>query len=1060
MVKNEYTKGVKKSSKEAEDMYTVIYKRDDPLKIRIISVLIFLPFLFAFFTGFCSALPNGTETAITTRPTCAYLSAPAIYGDKIVWEDVRDSAINQIYLYDLGSGQEYPINSSSNFQYNPAIFGDIVVWAEPDPLGSDSKIVVYDTTSLIRKEYDGYYDSMNYEFNFPKISGDTIVWQDYNVTTSNWDISVVRNSGSLPELVIYGDGDQKHPEIYQNTIVYENWTGSAYNSASDIWLYNLSNNTAVPVSEGFYQETFPHISGEKIVWEATNLTGDGTHIYLFDRGAISRLNDFPFDQLHPAIFDNRVVVEDYRRSAIPDIYLYDLQTGTETWVAPNNLSGSQMNPDISGTRIVWADSRAGQSDQDIFLFTLGSPVVCPSASFSANPPSGSPGLLVTFTDTSQGSPILHRTWNFSDGSPVSLNPLVPVMHQFASAGIYPVKLTVGNTLCRNSTPDICRYKIYIDAPPEADFSAALVYGFTPLTVNFTDTSCGAPKSWAWDFGDGTTSTEQNPVHVYTRPGSSYSVSLTVNNTFGGGAPDTKTQTDYIRTLIGATGISLLPVNGITTDQRYHTSFLVYNGSLLNSYQADTGWSFLTSEPPEEYGWQNIFFVTSDATGFKELANRTIIGNFSTVYFQTRDLTATNTTHQIGVNYKFRSTNYPQQSTVASQIWEGGIPSDIALFEYFASLVPPTGYTTISAIPFTAHIAADPTFGQETATINMSISSSWYDSLQETPTTPVIIIGIGTDSAGNTVGIGLRPTRNRAGNMDYFTAEVPPYITKFGLAQTSGSGNIVQLITLTIAPHIGPGGGSGSDSGSDTGTGSGTVPAAIKDTRAPEIKPTLVPDTGKTAKLYSNTKGVITQATTLQSADGLAIVSVGQGIVATNSTGASLSSITIKSIPDESVPGIPDGSAFTYAGMAYDLQPDGSTFSPAVSLNFTIPQARWGHDFMVKTYDEMNSVWLDVPAGYNPDTGIVTAQLSHFCTVALFAEAVTQAPSPVRTTIPTPSSTISPPAPTAVSVFSGMLVWVSEIVMNNPLPFAGLVILVVAIFLYGRKRRRDRIMYLL
>ena len=82
-----------------------------------------------------------------------------------------------------------------------------------------------------------YYDSLNSEYNFPKISGNTIVWQDYNVTTSNWDISVVRNNGSVPELIVYGDGDQKHPEIYQNYIVYENWTGTAYNSPSDIWLY-------------------------------------------------------------------------------------------------------------------------------------------------------------------------------------------------------------------------------------------------------------------------------------------------------------------------------------------------------------------------------------------------------------------------------------------------------------------------------------------------------------------------------------------------------------------------------------------------------------------------------------------------------------------------------------------------------------------------------------------------------------------------------------------------------------------------------------------------------
>jgi len=288
-----------------------------------------------------------------------------------------------------------------------------------------------------------------------------------------------------------------------------------------------------------------------------------------------------------------------------------------------------------------------------------------------------------------------------------LTRVVPVTHQFVSAGIYMVKLTVGNTFCRNSTPDICRYKIYIDAPPEADFSATPVYGFAPLTVHFMDTSCGAPKIWLWDFGDGTTSTEQDPIHVYTKPGSSFSVSLTVNNTFGGGSTNTKTQTDYIRTLIGATEISITPVDGITTDQRYGKPFLIYNGSLLNSYTANTNWSLLTSMPPARYGWQNISFTSSDATGFRKLANQTIIGNFSKVYFITRDLTATNTTHHIGMNYRIMTANYPTQSAFMSEIWEGALPADAATFEYFASLIPPTGYTTISTIPFTTHITKDP-----------------------------------------------------------------------------------------------------------------------------------------------------------------------------------------------------------------------------------------------------------------------------------------------------------------------------------------------------------------
>jgi PKD repeat protein len=70
--------------------------------------------------------------------------------------------------------------------------------------------------------------------------------------------------------------------------------------------------------------------------------------------------------------------------------------------------------------------------------------------------------------------------------------------------------------------------------PEAEFTAEPTSGERPLSVVFTDTSSGDPESWAWDFGDGGTSTEQNPTHVYEEPGS-YRVILTATN--GEGSDD-------------------------------------------------------------------------------------------------------------------------------------------------------------------------------------------------------------------------------------------------------------------------------------------------------------------------------------------------------------------------------------------------------------------------------------------------------------------------------------------------------------------------------------------
>lgn len=69
-------------------------------------------------------------------------------------------------------------------------------------------------------------------------------------------------------------------------------------------------------------------------------------------------------------------------------------------------------------------------------------------------------------------------------------------------------------------------------PPNmlADFSADHTWGYFPTSVAFTDESSGFPTSWTWSFGDGQTSTQQNPSHIYTTQGI-YTVNLTISNAF-------------------------------------------------------------------------------------------------------------------------------------------------------------------------------------------------------------------------------------------------------------------------------------------------------------------------------------------------------------------------------------------------------------------------------------------------------------------------------------------------------------------------------------------------
>ena len=98
---------------------------------------------------------------------------------------------------------------------------------------------------------------------------------------------------------------------------------------------------------------------------------------------------------------------------------------------------------------------------------------------------------------------------------------------------------------RTETPVVRRYLhgcagSVCPSTPVAAFSGTPLTGEGPLAVQFTDASTGAPASWAWDFGDGGTSTLQNPSHTFN-PGT-WTVSLTVTNALGS---DIETKTDYV-----------------------------------------------------------------------------------------------------------------------------------------------------------------------------------------------------------------------------------------------------------------------------------------------------------------------------------------------------------------------------------------------------------------------------------------------------------------------------------------------------------------------------------
>ena len=82
-------------------------------------------------------------------------------------------------------------------------------------------------------------------------------------------------------------------------------------------------------------------------------------------------------------------------------------------------------------------------------------------------------------------------------------------------------------------------------------------------MTFTDESSGAPTGWSWTFGDGGTSTAQNPSHTYNAAGT-YTVSLTASNAHGS---DIQTKNGYITVTEPGTGGNTMYVSAMTVGRK-------------------------------------------------------------------------------------------------------------------------------------------------------------------------------------------------------------------------------------------------------------------------------------------------------------------------------------------------------------------------------------------------------------------------------------------------------------------------------------------------------------
>ncbi len=170
-------------------------------------------------------------------------------------------------------------------------------------------------------------------------------------------------------------------------------------------------------------------------------------------------------------------------------------------------------------------------------------VAKPTAAFTASPLLGCVPLLVNFTDqTTDISPavITNRAWSFGNGAANTVTSPT-TSYTYNTAGIFTVKLLVtDNVGCKDSLTK----SNYIEArKPNAAFTANDTSACIAQTLTFSNNSTGTSISSAWDFGDGTNSTQGAPTHAYNAIGS-YTVRLIVTDATG--CKDTMLRNNYVQ----------------------------------------------------------------------------------------------------------------------------------------------------------------------------------------------------------------------------------------------------------------------------------------------------------------------------------------------------------------------------------------------------------------------------------------------------------------------------------------------------------------------------------
>lgn len=266
------------------------------------------------------------------------------------------------------------------------------------------------------------------------------------------------------------------------------------------------------------------------------------------------------------------------------------------WTFLPGSSSNESNPEFtfpgpgSYTVNLTVSNACGENSYDLQI-EIVEPLV---ASISASALSGCAPFTAIFSDESEGT-VESRLWTFQGGDPMTSESSSPVV-TFSEVGTYEVSLEISNS----STSATSTVTVEVVAPPIPAFTISS----DELTITLQNTSSNA-NSFLWDFGDGNSSTEANPSHTYSTPGT-YDVSLNASNERCGVAT-VQTVTVMITTLEETAEPSLRvfpnPTDGLLQVEHWRKgeiSLYGMDGQLIRSWKNPVGQLSVADLPAGTY----------------------------------------------------------------------------------------------------------------------------------------------------------------------------------------------------------------------------------------------------------------------------------------------------------------------------------------------------------------------------------------------------------------------------------------------------------------------------